>query len=544
MNDDTSARSFANRAWVAWFAVILVISARAWMCHAWMESNGFLDRPPWSDAGRYRLSAYRISNEMREVGVVAGIRYALQIRDRHPPLMMIATAMADQIYDFPMDSRHLWFTTLAFWVVFLLGIWRLASCFVPPGFAVVAVLVASYCPVIATEARAYWMQMPMSALVIWALLALVRSDGLTRTRWSLAAGALTGLAALTKGVAPIYVGGGVAFVLLHACVRGVGVRRALANAALFTAVAAALFGPWWVQHGDLLTAHAEYVAQHPRWSPPMWSLDRWSYYPRAIIVNGLGVLLAAVVVASTLGILIGRRFRLTLASGQLVVAAVIGTVVVTCGMTALEAHYVQCYVALGAIPVSVALHRLSGRHFRLAFAIVLCAVLAWNHWLVQRPFDEDRPTYHVAGVPLGPRTDHVFVVMARALRCDPRPGAEPWPRTDFVRFLHDNCNGRRARLTVMARDGLPFVYFDLRALTYHAEVAGVPVPKVVGVLPGVSDTALVRATLGSSDFLLFDGVAFKETEVLSSLRRQGFAPRVLERRRLTPILDLVLCRVL
>ena len=120
----------------------------------------------------------------------------------HPPLLHIAGAVLVRIIGYSVD-RLAFINTLAF-LAALVGVFLIARRFLDEGEAFFAALVFSFTPMVYAASRYFMTDFLSMALVVWVLYALLRCNWFADLRWSLAFGALNGLALLTRTTAVLY----------------------------------------------------------------------------------------------------------------------------------------------------------------------------------------------------------------------------------------------------------------------------------------------------------------------------------------------------
>ena len=176
----------------------------------------------------------------------------------HPPLLHVAGAVLARVIGYGVD-RLAFVNTLAF-LAAVLGIYLLARRFLEGPEAFFAALVFSFTPLVYAASRYFMTDFLSMALVIWAVYALVRTEGFTSLRWSVIFGVLNGLALLARVTAPLYylVPGLIIFAVgLFYVFRNGEDRRfsfeaaasLMANALIVVVVTAAVCGPWYLHHG-------------------------------------------------------------------------------------------------------------------------------------------------------------------------------------------------------------------------------------------------------------------------------------------------------
>jgi len=135
-------------------------------------------------------------------GGLAGIFQAVTLDDYRPPLLYLLTQPAYALWDRSMDAAqapNIVLFAVILWLTFLLarrvtGDWM----------AIFAVALLSLLPMATAMTRLYYMENGLTAALLLALYALLRSERFARRGWSLLFGAALGVALLGKWTAPIY----------------------------------------------------------------------------------------------------------------------------------------------------------------------------------------------------------------------------------------------------------------------------------------------------------------------------------------------------
>ena len=217
-------------AWWIWAAVVLFIAVSAW----WLSQDTRV--PDW-DSGAHEFYAYTINGELAH----GQLTKPFTDFNTYPPLVHFVGAIAMFIAGLhPMAmilSSNLVFVPLLAFGCF--GVGRIAY---GPRAGLLAGIVALATPMFASMMHEYDLDPPQAAMVavtVWAVLASRRFE---RLGLSALAGALAGLALMTKETSVVFLG---AF-LLPVVLRG-GWRNWL-GLLVFAFVAENVAGPWYVYH--------------------------------------------------------------------------------------------------------------------------------------------------------------------------------------------------------------------------------------------------------------------------------------------------------
>lgn len=178
----------------------------------------------------------------------------------HPPLLHVMGAVLVRVIGYSVD--RLAFTNTIFFLLAILGCYKIARRFLPPGEAVFAAAVAAFTPIIFAASRYFMTDYPSMTLCVWALYALIRSRNFACTRWSMAFGALMGLGLLARTTTPLYLLAPAALALAArawnmlrrgAAENGAGqaaFSRVAMNLVCIAALAASIAAPWYLLHGE------------------------------------------------------------------------------------------------------------------------------------------------------------------------------------------------------------------------------------------------------------------------------------------------------
>lgn len=491
------------------FALVALVAAHAAATDAWMRRNGFYARPMFGDAAAYRVQALQFRRALTE-GPAAFARAVLGTRGHHAPGVAAAAALVAAPDD--VSPRDAVVVQAFFALLFAAGTYRLARRFADRGGALLAAVVALGSPVVALSGRPLYPQFPMAACLVWALDALLRSEGFSRAKWALAYGAWVGLAFWFKNLVPIYVVGGAA-AALWAGLRDRSTRnRAARGAAAAAAVACALALPYYARNWDLVVGRVADVsgaAGQAAWSggTPLSHPARWLYYAREFAVRGLGNGLALAVGAAAVAL--SLRVRRGTARGgsavRVVAADVVATyALTTVGQTAGGAFYLTgtCAVAGAVVAAAYAGSRARGK---AAFAVATLLGAVYGRALVERPLGGDRPSCVVAGVALDPPVDVMFGALLAPYALRAAPDAEPWPAADLVAYATSPPRRGPTRILLSgAPDVGPNPLCFSATLGYEAERLRRPVAFDESLLRAAADASEWRSALLAADYVALE----------------------------------------
>lgn len=182
----------------------------------------------------------------------------------HPPLLHLSGAVLVRILGYGID--RLAFTNTLVFMAALVGFYLLVRSFLKHGEALFATAVFSLTPMVYMASRYFMTDFLSMALVIWVVYALWKSEGYTRTGWTLLFGLFNALALLTRSVAVLY------YVFPCCLTAFLGISRVvklspsfkfhgkifaklLGNMLLATVIGIALAAPWYTLHGEQFFQH-------------------------------------------------------------------------------------------------------------------------------------------------------------------------------------------------------------------------------------------------------------------------------------------------
>ncbi|NLN91766.1 MAG: hypothetical protein GX130_00465 [Candidatus Hydrogenedens sp.] len=182
----------------------------------------------------------------------------------HPPLLHLSGALLIRILGYGID--RLAFTNTLVFMTALIGFYLLVRSFLKQSEALFATAVFSLTPMVYMASRYFMTDFLSMALVIWVIHALWKSEGYTRTKWTLLFGIFNGFALLTRSTAVLYY-------VFPCCLAAIlGLKRVLECSPVFklrgkaaaklagNVLAAAIIGivlatPWYALHGKQFYQH-------------------------------------------------------------------------------------------------------------------------------------------------------------------------------------------------------------------------------------------------------------------------------------------------
>ena len=404
---------------VACLVLFVALLAGSHLLWAWLDT-----RPPAWDHAVHLDATLRCADWLSD----GAWREILRISGYYPPLVHCAGGLLHHLLG-PSPLVSLLVTQAALALVVLatyrIGVVVLASTTV--GVAA-ALLVGVYTQVF-LESRYVMLDLPLTAVVVLEVLALVRSEGFTRLGWSFTAGGLAGLGLLTKWTFLLFLLPIAAFTFVAR--RGENPRPRWTCVGAATLVMLAVAAPWYLHHLDLPArlAKTAYAVGAAEGDPGFASLAGWTYYLRDL-PRQLGVVPAVLLVV---GLAMARRtpalgLLLTWAGGPLVLLTLLQNK---------DSRYTMPILPALALLSVAWIRRLRPRGQTAAVAslavvaIVHAAWLGWG-WGPRPALQVDVPVQPLGFPSFPPRKEHwpIAEVLAR-IRDDLGAGG-PSPRVAIV----------------------------------------------------------------------------------------------------------------
>ncbi len=517
------------RAALVLFAVVVLHAAVAtW----WMHDQGFLRRPAPPEAATQQREAAGYAERIAQDGLFAAAFDAWTANSHHTKLVPFSAGALGVLVGDPAVGPVVQWTYDALWgVVLAVGAYRLARRFMGRRAAILAATLFLWAPAVHAYQRVFYWQYPMTALLPWALRALLDSDGFRRLRPAATFGAYLGLATLAKNIAPMYVVGSCAVALFGAW-KPPRLRGVIAAATAF----ALLVGPWFVRSCRTFLTYADEALRTNETHRPdladRFSPERWLYYPRHFVESGVGPVLAAAAILGGASLLVfRRRDRAPGESGPprgavagLGLDAIIVYAATTLGQAAGASQYLQFLACPVALIAAAACDRPASAFRRRTAAVLAALSLGYLLWADLRSFVDDAPVAHYGGLAVGATVDHWAGKHAREGKAIPRPEAEAWPIAAFADALAAAATDGRA------------VYVELHPYVNHAHLAT--------ALQGRAALELrtVQTTIPGSYFTLDPAVHPPEI-VASILKLAGWTFEDVATAELRPGRTLRLCRI-
>jgi hypothetical protein len=284
-------RASARISAAAWGAVALVVAFVA-LTGWWLS----VDRSvPYNDAGQHLFYAFSFHDALTQGLLFRALGYS----GFYPPATYVLGAVATVIGGINVATPIL-AQNVVFVPLLALACYRVGRMLAGPGAGLLAVLFALGTPLIVEQFHVFMLDIPQTTLAAVAVWLVLASERFARIGVAACAGLAIGLGLLTKELAPMYVVGVLACVL----VRGSGWRNW--RGILSCAVVAVLVGtPWYVQ--QILTEHGSILVEAagggrdvpPAAAPSLVSLANLAWYGWATL-NGL--LLAPLFAIAAIGV--------------------------------------------------------------------------------------------------------------------------------------------------------------------------------------------------------------------------------------------------
>lgn len=281
-------------------AVVLVALNVWWY---WSHRRGF---PLHIDESGYTAFALEHTHALRHDGIVGLVR-SVEEHSVHAPLVPVLTVPLELILGEHIGNGFL--VVAAFYGLLVVLTYVLARQLVRPWLAALAALVVATAPDVLTFARAYFFAVPAAAVFTAAICCLLRSDGLRRLGWALAAGVLLGVALLTRTMMLALAAGPLVAALVQGIAHGGELRRRLLTFAAAAVTAAAVAATWYARNaGDAVgfllgTRFRGPTATHGvDWhlsGRDIWELVATVQLPLALLLTGVAVA----------GVVVGVRSR-------------------------------------------------------------------------------------------------------------------------------------------------------------------------------------------------------------------------------------------
>ena len=222
-------------------------------------------------------------------GGISGLWHAVLSSKLQAPFGPLLTLPFHVIFGWSLADGFALSLVLA--VVLAVLTYAIARRLMPRSWSVLAALTVAAAPEVTDNARDFLLALPLAVMFTAAIWALGRSESLVRTGWTVAAGALLGLATVSRTMGLAFVAGPILAAVLQTAVLRPA-RRRLANLTVLLMTALVVAFPWYV--GSISTVlpylegHSPYFrGAHHSGSRPAPEL--WQTALRDLFVHGLFV---------------------------------------------------------------------------------------------------------------------------------------------------------------------------------------------------------------------------------------------------------------
>jgi hypothetical protein len=538
--------------WTARCMLAVAVLVQLTLGYRWMGQNGFLARPPANDSAWYRMESWASARALADDGVAGWLAHGHRVRGAHPPLMMMLGGTTAHLLDRgEAGPRALWVATALVNVLLAVASYRLARAFVTPVRAALAAAAAVSTPGIICYTRPFDPHLAMAAFVVLSLDALVRSDLLRRPGWAAAAGFYLGIATQAKMLAPLYAGGAFTVAAVLGWRRS-GWRSIRLGVTLAIVAGGVCLLYWYPTHlrGVLRYTHSVTSAEGQAiWSSsmPRWSVERWLYYPRAIVNTSLALPLSALVLAAVIGLAlraIARRratgTRRFAGAGWVVAgSAIIAFPPLVIGQASSNNLYTLSMLPLATLAVAHWIEGFSSSRARRMLDVALIAAAAWGSIVAYRAFPDDVARGRWCGFWAIGKYDDRITNPARQSGVAASPAGEAWPLGDFAAAMVRRIPDRNPALANVVSWTHP--YLIAPNLEYAAALLGRTLRIVNFARAGRRLEGRDLAELASADFVVVTPRALQRGRVrlpleslLAEMRAAGLDVEVVAEAQPTP----------
>lgn len=345
-------------------ALIVLVFVQAAANTIWLVSDR---RLPFWDEYRYFEMTDDFAEALADRGL-AGFRQVLDGHPSHPPLFPILSVPFYVAFGHDFFAARYVLVPLGALLSLLMFSWarRLST----PATGLLAALIASGLPAIAGYQHLFYTEAALMPILVLSLIILQHSDDLSRRGASLAFGAAAGLGALVKWTFPLFLVVPVAMALIQ--------RRQWKGLLCAFGIALAIAGPWLTTHLDGLWRFAATGVFSGEGGlstvgHSILSVESLCYYPREIVLAGVGVTLAVFMIPCVW--LFRKLLRL---HADILIGIAFPILVFTAIPTKQLRHVVPVFPMI-ALLIALGVDRVRSRPLRLAVycATALVAVLSF-----------------------------------------------------------------------------------------------------------------------------------------------------------------------
>jgi hypothetical protein len=272
---------------------------------AWLARD---HRPPSWDPAVHLLSSLRYREALLDLGRGTArpgesLRRILAVDAFYPPFAPFTAALLT-LGRRPDASFSTWALNQFFLALLMVGTFRLGRRVGGAGAGLAAAIVVATFAGVQVASHRFMLDLPLAAVTVLALDALLACDDFSRGRESAWLGLLCGIGMLTKWTFLFFLGAPLLFAVVRAASARSDRRRRLRHAALALALSGVLALPWYLVHAPNLVQDAAGFGGFSRgdWRrfPPVGSVASVVFYPVALarLLLAPGLLLLAAGVAS------------------------------------------------------------------------------------------------------------------------------------------------------------------------------------------------------------------------------------------------------
>lgn len=279
----------------------------------WLARFRFGYVTEWDESG-YISIALRNTHALTSDGPFSLLSTVLE-QGVQAPLVPLAAVLPNVLFGTGVDASLL--VEPAFFALLVVATYGVARRLTTPWWALLAAAVVATAPVVSDYARIFHFSVPAAALLVSALWALMKSEGLARRRWAIACGLLLGLMVLARSMTIAYLPGfavAAALPILLAEDR----RQRIVNFILLCLSGAVLAGLWYLPNAESVGSYllnfgygAEseaYGSEHSPLSVAYWTREAGAvidelYLPlaAALALCALAALVSALVARGRFG---------------------------------------------------------------------------------------------------------------------------------------------------------------------------------------------------------------------------------------------------
>lgn|GEM_PF-4597675 len=191
-----------NNAHVCQLVLVILIAANVLVTAWWLRAD---TRPPrWDEAG-YLTVSLRYYEALTEGGISSFFTSLVQVDRQHPPLVSALAVPAYLLFGNSADAALA--VNVVAYIILLRAVYGIGTRLASPQAGIFAAVLVSTYPSVFSLSRIFLLDFFHTALVALSLYLLLRSEGFSRRRFSLALGVAMGLGWLCRAFFPIFMVG-------------------------------------------------------------------------------------------------------------------------------------------------------------------------------------------------------------------------------------------------------------------------------------------------------------------------------------------------